>query len=362
MGVKISNIDFTPLDQLGELKKTRFGRFAMGATNTFNGFKKFLLYTMIMYGLFTSFFITYPFSDATSDISFSNISVLKIVIALIGLVLVIVLIYLVHAYYRRQQAILDAFRSKNRLGSEEASSVLEHIGASSLLQQIDGEVFSTYINQDAEAIFRLFEYAPARRGVLRYAVATILLDRNVPHIIIDTKQNNFYKDEPPANFHPDDRWRLEGNFGEHFAVFASHKSQAETLSILTPDFMARLIDHYQSFDVEIVNNTLIVCKGIVLDSRQDFEDMFSALDAIHRHVQKKIKTWPTTREVAEAPILGSQKIRTDQSFLGFFRPAKMFFKSKAGFVLLFLLLMGGMAALSALYSAAVYISELLTQR
>lgn len=80
------------------------------------------------------------------------------------------------------------------------------------------------------------------------------LPRKLPHIMIDARQNGVLRAVLPGT----QRMRLEGDFDRHFAVYAPDGYQQDALQLLTPDVMACLIDHGRQWDIEIVDEHLVV--------------------------------------------------------------------------------------------------------
>jgi hypothetical protein len=51
---------------------------------------------------------------------------------------------------------------------------------------------------------------------------------------------------------------LEGDFNEHFTLYAPKEYERDALYIFTPDLMALLIDNVSKFDVEVIDDQLFV--------------------------------------------------------------------------------------------------------
>jgi hypothetical protein len=51
---------------------------------------------------------------------------------------------------------------------------------------------------------------------------------------------------------------LEGDFNEHFTLYAPKEYERDALYIFTPDLMALLIDTVAQFDVEVIDDQLFV--------------------------------------------------------------------------------------------------------
>ena len=85
-----------------------------------------------------------------------------------------------------------------------------------------------------------------------------------PHIVIDSKQDFFSTQE---EFIPDcEKIELEGDFHKYFQVWIQKDSGTESLTILSPDIMAQLIDYNRGYSIELVDNTAIFfVEGILHD-------------------------------------------------------------------------------------------------
>lgn len=92
----------------------------------------------------------------------------------------------------------------------------------------------------------------------------IPLERHVPHMLLDSKKNNlqlFGKDvvgSLPITFKKDQILSLEGDFNNHFTLYAPKEYERDALYIFTPDLMALLIDQTAEYDVEVVDDMLYV--------------------------------------------------------------------------------------------------------
>lgn len=71
------------------------------------------------------------------------------------------------------------------------------------------------------------------------------------------------------------RLRLEGDFDRYFAVYVPPGYERDALELLTPDVMACLIDHGRHWDVEIVDDRLIVASHRFL--RSSDRDEYTAI-------------------------------------------------------------------------------------
>lgn len=135
----------------------------------------------------------------------------------------------------------------------------------------------------------------------------------LPNMFLDARANDpAFGDPAGAGFRDDQRLRLEGDFDRHFALYCPAGYETDALYLFTPDVMERLIDTASAFDVELVD------EWVILTSAQHT----TTLDpARWRHVQgaiqavtAKLDQWDRWRDdrVAddEAPTPGITTERT----------------------------------------------------
>jgi len=85
------------------------------------------------------------------------------------------------------------------------------------------------------------------------------LDRKLPNMVLDSKQNNgFFGSDLPITFKRDQILSLEGDFDKHFTLYCPQQYEQDALYVFTPDLMALLIDDAGSFDVEIVDDWMFI--------------------------------------------------------------------------------------------------------
>lgn len=81
-----------------------------------------------------------------------------------------------------------------------------------------------------------------------------VLPRELPHIVIDARSNGRLLSILPGT----QRLSLEGDFDRYFTTYVPNGYERDALQLLTPDVMACLIDHGRAWDVEIVDDQLVV--------------------------------------------------------------------------------------------------------
>ncbi len=102
-----------------------------------------------------------------------------------------------------------------------------------------------------------------RITIHRWGYIAIGLDRNLPHMLLDARSNDrslfgIRASNLPVQFDRDQVLSLEGDFNEHFTLYAPREYERDALYVFTPDLMALLIDETGDFDVEIVDDTMFI--------------------------------------------------------------------------------------------------------
>ncbi|HEY8590079.1 MAG TPA: hypothetical protein VIL55_11065, partial [Naasia sp.] len=106
--------------------------------------------------------------------------------------------------------------------------------------------------------------------VYRWGYMLIGLDRNLPHMVLDARANDrsllgIRSTNLPVSFDRDQVLSLEGDFDQHFTLYAPKEYERDALYVFTPDLTALLIDESGDFDVEIVDDKLFVYSSTPFD-------------------------------------------------------------------------------------------------
>jgi hypothetical protein len=104
------------------------------------------------------------------------------------------------------------------------------------------------------------------------------------------------------------RLRLEGDFDRHFELYCPEGYEADALYLFTPDVMARLIDYVSEFDIEVVDDWIILStpRDLVTTSPQDWAAIAGAVDAIDDRVER----WAAWRETRPPGSAAETAVRT----------------------------------------------------
>lgn len=109
-------------------------------------------------------------------------------------------------------------------------------------------------------------YATPRQA--DYGYLSVHLPRPLPHLVLDAIANDGGgRSSLPIAISGDQRLGLEGDFDQHFALFAPRGYERDALYLFTPDVMALLIDETGDLDVEVVGDRLHVFSPAQFDLR-----------------------------------------------------------------------------------------------
>ncbi len=127
-----------------------------------------------------------------------------------------------------------------------------------------------------------------------YGYIMVQLDRNLPHMVLDSKANNtnifgISFSDLPVNFDKDQKLSLEGDFDSHFTLYAPKDYEQDALYIFTPDLMQLFIDDSLNFDAEIIDNKLYIYsnKQFDLNDQVLFQRLFNVIDKVAAKVESQ---------------------------------------------------------------------------
>jgi hypothetical protein len=127
-----------------------------------------------------------------------------------------------------------------------------------------------YLEGSSEyASFEIGDYAYTvgsgknRRRYL-WSYACIEMDRNLPNMLLDSKDNNVQifgrtlASNLPVTMKGNQVLSLEGDFDTHFTLYAPKEYERDALYVFTPDVMALLIDSMKGVDAEVIDNKFYI--------------------------------------------------------------------------------------------------------
>lgn len=128
----------------------------------------------------------------------------------------------------------------------------------------------------------LFDYTKSLskppKSIGEFLVLHIKLKNNLPNIILDASQNDkFLGTDIPVDFQDFTKeYVLEGHFPDYFRVFAHDAASIETLQLLSPDLMIKLIDQLPNFNMEFINQSVFITCRAKLITRSSFQQFIES--------------------------------------------------------------------------------------
>lgn len=117
-----------------------------------------------------------------------------------------------------------------------------------------------------------------------WGYARVKLSRRLPHMVLDAKSNNFLKrfSNLPDGFIRNQTLRLEGNFNDHFTLYAPKEYEQDAFYVFTPDVMAAILDSGIKYDIEVVDDTLILYSSseFRMDQESQLRSIMQVIDTI----------------------------------------------------------------------------------
>lgn len=86
----------------------------------------------------------------------------------------------------------------------------------------------------------------------------IKLTRRLPNMVLDSRKNNFLGSNLPDTFSRGQTLSLEGDFNNYFTLYAPKEYERDALYVFTPDVMAAVIDTGQAYDMEVIDDNLML--------------------------------------------------------------------------------------------------------
>lgn len=121
-----------------------------------------------------------------------------------------------------------------------------------------------------------------------YGYVHIKLPRRLPHMVLDARQNNIFGKftNLPDFYSSKQKLSLEGDFDEHFTLYAPKEYEQDALYVFSPDIMQLLIDESSGYDVEVVDNDLYLYTTgtFKLDDPKTLERLFRLADKIYQEL------------------------------------------------------------------------------
>lgn len=123
-----------------------------------------------------------------------------------------------------------------------------------------------------------------QRGYVR-----IKLPRRLPHMILDAKSNNFLGKISNIDGVGGQKLSLEGDFDNHFTLYAPPEYATDALYVFTPDIMQLLIDTAHKYDCEIIDDNFYLHASTPFDITKPatYEEVLKITDALAAKLDRR---------------------------------------------------------------------------
>lgn len=117
-----------------------------------------------------------------------------------------------------------------------------------------------------------------------WSYVRIKLARHLPNMVLDARKNNLFGSlsNLPDSFSRKQTLSLEGDFDKYFTLYAPKEYERDALYVFTPDIMATMIDAGQAYDMEVVDDNLMlyISGPVMLNSEAQLAPLRSIVEKI----------------------------------------------------------------------------------
>lgn len=161
------------------------------------------------------------------------------------------------------------------------------------VHQMDGALFGYNVS---------FMLAYSTNSVQRDGQPTIHLDKRsiirvslpkvFPQVFLDSNKNDKgYLSTMASSFTDDQKLTLEGSFAQYFDLYAPKHMQANTLTLLAPNFMQILMSESATFDVEFFGTELYLISKDPLYTPTVMDTALRALEEQLQYMTRLLPSW-----------------------------------------------------------------------
>lgn len=166
----------------------------------------------------------------------------------------------------------------------------------------NGLIFQTGNDRRFEALFtpsegRIQEFGTycfdtgsgKNRTTHYYGFVHLKLPRHLPNMVLDSHENNVLGQTGlPADLRRNQILHLEGDFDNHFTLYAPKEYEQDALYIFTPDVMQAIVDATHHYDSEIVDDDFyLYTTRLVVHDTASIEELLSVADRIVKQLDEQ---------------------------------------------------------------------------
>ncbi|MEP6482432.1 MAG: hypothetical protein ABJA94_10545 [Rhodoglobus sp.] len=204
-------------------------------------------------------------------------------------------------------------------------------------QQYPSEIFTTGVDRatydhvfsTAEPLFDIGNvyYQTGRKmeesDDHRWGYIAVNLGRNLPQMVLDSTANNrLGLSGLPLGFARDQVLKLEGDFNDHFTLYAPKEYERDATYVFTPDLMALLIDESASFDVEVIDDWMFVYSRTPFHMADPatLSRAFRIVELVGGKIRSQVAKYvddraPVVRGVVSAVAAGGRRLKASKTVL-----------------------------------------------
>lgn len=130
-----------------------------------------------------------------------------------------------------------------------------------------------------------------------WGVIEVKLTRKLPHILLDSRRNNPLGFSNLPGIASSQELTLEGNFNDYFTLYVPRGYERDALYFITPELMALFIDHGAGYDIEIIDDRLLIYndRPFQLQTQSAVEHIFKLISLLGAETQENTTRYADAR-------------------------------------------------------------------
>lgn len=212
----------------------------------------FIVGGITLLGIITSMIASIVTHGAISESTF---------IPTIAIALIIFFVVVTSRAQLKKRAQLYKFATANKLNF--IYDVLDPGYAGMIFDEGDSRrIQEAFVFEDGTEIGN-YQYSTGsgkNRQTHSWSYVRIKLTRRLPNMVLDARKNNVFGklSNLPDSFSRGQILALEGDFNNYFTLYAPKEYERDALYVFTPDVMAAVIDTGQTYDMEVIDDSLML--------------------------------------------------------------------------------------------------------
>lgn len=224
---------------------------------------------------------------------------------------------------RKQEKVVQQFAERNGWQTDKMDA--KDSVATALLGSWDGERISaalkgTYKNVPFKAVHYTFYVGEgdAASQENNFVNLCFTLPHVFPFVVLDDKRDNYFmgRSSLPGRVGGVKTLSLEGNFDNRFQTMTLAGSERDVLHLLTPNFMAALMDTPARADIELQGNKLFIIKRAAsLADGQALKELFAMADVALYYIQRASDTWQASSSQEAVAAMAQTAVQPREQYV-----------------------------------------------